>query len=204
MSNGNVIAILGDQLSMNISSLKAADISSDRIVMAEVAVEATYVKHHKKKIIFVFSAMRHFAEQLQAAGWSVDYIRIDDPSNTGSLTGEIERACKHHTPQRVVVTEPGEWRVRADMMTWADRLQTPVDILDDDRFLCPHDEFADWAAGRKQFRMEYFYREMRRKTGLLMDGDQPLGGKWNLDSENRKPARHDLFLPQPCLSLLGR
>ena len=197
MGNGNLIAILGDQLSMNISSLRAADISSDRIVMAEVAVEATYVKHHKKKIIFVFSAMRHFAEQLQAAGWSVDYIRIDDPSNTGSLTGEIERACKHHTPQRVVVTEPGEWRVRADMMTWADRLHAPVDILDDDRFLCPHDEFADWAAGRKQFRMEYFYREMRRKTGLLMDGDQPLGGKWNLDSENRKPARHDLFLPQP-------
>jgi deoxyribodipyrimidine photolyase-related protein len=165
--------------------------------MAEVMEEASYVPHHKKKIAFLFSAMRHFAESLREDGWTVDYVRLDDDGNSGSFTGELMRATRRHGPDRILATEPGEWRVRQDMETWADETGLPVDILEDDRFLCPHEEFRDWAEGRKALRMEYFYREMRRKTGLLMEDGKPAGGKWNYDAENRKPAKASLFMPQP-------
>ena len=197
MRHSSLILILGDQLSLNISSLKSADIATDRILMAELVDEATYVKHHKKKIIFLFSAMRHFAGALREVGWSVDYVLLDDSDNTGSFTGEVERAVARHKPNKIVVTEPGEWRVRQEFDGWQDRFRLPVDILTDDRFICSRAEFADWATGRKQLRMEFFYREMRRKTGLLMDGDKPAGGKWNFDAENRKPAKRNLLMPQP-------
>jgi len=197
MHSRSLILVLGDQLSPSLSSLKAADPSRDRILMVEVAEEATTVRHHKKKIAFLFAAMHHFAKGLEDAGWQVDYVVLDDPENAGSFTGEIERAIRRHKPDRITVTEPGEWRVRAAMETWQDRFGLPVEILEDDRSLCTRDAFAAWAEGRKQLRMEYFYRDMRRQTGLLMEGDKPEGGKWNFDSENRKPAKADLFMPQP-------
>ncbi len=165
--------------------------------MAEVQEEATYVRHHKKKIAFLFSAMRHFADELSGLGWHVDYRRLDENDNRGSFTGEVERAVSAYAPERIIVAEPGEWRIRQSIEDWQDRFGLPVDILADDRFICSIDEFADWAKGRKQLRMEYFYREMRRKTGLLMDGDKPEGGRWNFDQDNRKPAKSDLFMPTP-------
>ncbi len=165
--------------------------------MVEVEQEATYVRHHKKKIAFLFSAMRHFADELRGAGWTVDYVKLNDPENAGSFTGEVERAIKRLRPNRLIVTEPGEWRVRAAMDACQDAFGVLVDIVEDDRFICSHKEFQTWADGRKQLRMEYFYREMRRKTGLLMEGDQPAGGKWNFDAENRKAANADLVFPSP-------
>lgn len=197
MAVRNLVLVLGDQLSPDLSSLKAADPAKDRLLMVEVREEATYVRHHKKKIAFLFAAMRHFAETLRGAGWQLDYVQLDAEDNAGSFSGEVARAAARHSPERVVVTEPGEWRVRDAMSRWEDDLGLPVDILDDDRFLCSRADFAAWAEGRKQLRMEFFYRDMRRKTGLLMDGDKPEGGKWNFDAENRKPAKADLFLPQP-------
>jgi deoxyribodipyrimidine photolyase-related protein len=193
----NLILLPGDQLSPNLSALKAADPSRDRVLIVEVEDEATYVRHHKKKIAFLFSAMRHFADGLRERGWDVDYVAIDDQDNAGSFTGELERAIGRLGPERIVVTEPGEWRVRQAMEGWSKRFDLPVDILADDRFVCTADEFAEWAEGRKQLRMEYFYREMRRKTGLLMDGDQPEGGRWNFDAENRKAAKDGVNPPGP-------
>ncbi|WP_417480764.1 cryptochrome/photolyase family protein [Maricaulis maris] len=197
MAESNLILILGDQLSLEISSLKAADKARDRVLLVEVMEEATYVRHHKKKIAFLFSAMRHFAAELEEAGWQVDYVRIDAEENSGSFTGEAERFVERQDPAKVIVTEPGEWRVLEAMKAWPDKLGRPVDILTDGRFICCRAEFETWADGRKQLRMEYFYREMRRKTGLLMAGDEPEGGKWNYDAENRKPASSDLFMPKP-------
>ena len=165
--------------------------------MAEVANEASYVPHHKKKLAFVFSAMRHFAEELQASGWRVRYVKLDDPANTGSIAGELDRALSTLSYDRVLMTEAGEHRLKAALQSWASHQNVPTEILDDTRFIATHAEFAHWARGRKQLRMEYFYREMRRKTGLLMNGDEPEGGKWNFDSENRKPAKGDLFMPAP-------
>ncbi|BBK30095.1 deoxyribodipyrimidine photolyase-related protein [Stella humosa] len=193
----NLILVLGDQLTPSVSSLAGADRSRDRVLMAELRCEATYAWHHKKKIAFLFSAMRHFAEELRAAGWTVDYMKLGGPDDPGSFTGQLAVAVAEHQPERIVVTEAAEWRVLREMEGWRALFSIPVDILPDDRFLCSPDAFRAWAAGRKQLRMEYFYRDMRRRTGLLMDGDQPAGGRWNFDSENRKPADIDLFMPRP-------
>ena len=197
MTQTRILTVLGDQLSPNLAALRDGDPDRDRVLMAEVVEEATYVPHHKKKIAFVFAAMRAFAEELRDAGWQVDYICLDDPGNTGAIRSEVARAVKRHEACGVVITRPNEWRLAEDVAGWEADLDVPVAVPEDDRFLCSRAAFADWAEGRKQLRMEYFYREMRRKTGLLMDGDDPEGGNWNYDSENRKPPGDDLDLPQP-------
>ncbi|MCB1217863.1 cryptochrome/photolyase family protein [bacterium] len=188
--------ILGDQLSRNIASLDSLA-AGDVVLLCEVQEEASYVRHHRKKIAFIFSAMRHFAMELEEEGIRVDYIRLDEPGNTGSLTGEVQRALARHRSERVICTHPGEWRVLQDMRAWQDQLGIPVEIRADNRFLSTKEEFAEWARGRKQLRMEYFYREMRRRLGILLEGEQPLGGRWNFDSENRRPPASGLLIPQP-------
>lgn len=184
--------VLGDQLTRGLSALRGLDPKRDVVLMVEVADETTYVPHHPQKIVFILSAMRHFAETLRQEGIAVDYVRLDDPKNTGSFSGELLRAIKRHKPQSVVMTEPGEWRVLQMMQDWRETLPVPLTIHDDERFIASLEEFAQWAEGRKQLRMEYFYRDMRKKTGFLMEGDDPIGGAWNFDSENRKalPKNH--------------
>ncbi|MDB5568950.1 MAG: binding domain of photolyase family protein [Hyphomicrobiales bacterium] len=178
--------LLGDQLSMGASALDGLDRARDVVLMMEVADETAYVPHHKQKIAFVLSAMRHFAGELTAAGVRVDYVRLDDPANTGSFTGEVMRAAARHAPERIVATWPGEWRVLEAMRSWEALTGAPVEVREDDRFIASRADFARWAGDRKQLRMEFFYREMRRATGLLMEGDAPTGGQWNFDQENRK------------------
>ena len=193
-----LVPVLGDQLSIGLSSLAGADPAATTVLMMEVAEETTYVRHHKKKIAFIFSAMRHHAAALEARGWTVDYVRLDDADNSGSFTGEIARAVQRHDPTRIIVTEAGEWRVSAMLDTWETLFGVPVEIRRDDRFLASHADFDAWAAGRKQLTMEYFYRAMRQRTGLLMAADgKPVGGKWNYDHDNRKPAQSDLLMPRP-------
>jgi deoxyribodipyrimidine photolyase-related protein len=193
-----LVLVLGDQLSTNVSSLAAADPNQDLVLMCEVAEEATYVRHHKKKLILLFSAMRHFATELEALCWRVAYTRLDDAGNAGSFSGEVARAVAAYKPERIAVTEPGEWRVLDAMRSWPAKFGLAVDLLPDTRFISNIGDFTAWAKGRKQLRMEYFYRDMRRKTGLLMDGDEPAGGQWNFDHDNRKPAKADLFMPEPA------
>ena len=187
--------ILGDQLSHNISSLNDCDKGNDIILMCEVWDEATYVKHHKKKIAFLFSAMRHFADELKEKSYRVSYTMLDDKENSGSFKDEVKRAIKQHSPDKIVVTFPGEYRVLEDMKTWTEEFDLEVEIKPDDRFLCSPGEFKSWARGRKQLRMEFFYREMRKKYDILMNGDEPEGGEWNYDSENRKPPKEGLKVP---------
>ena len=179
-----LVLILGDQLSDQMAALREADRTRDVVMMAEVASETDYVPHHPKKIAFLFTAMRKFAAELQGAGWRVLYTRLDDPENAGSIPGEILRRATETGAAEVLATEPGEWR----LISALEDCPVPVHQFPDTRFLCTHAEFEDWAEGRKELRMEWFYREMRRKTGLMMEGDRPAGGKWNYDQENRKPA----------------
>lgn len=193
---GTLRLVLGDQLTPSLASLAGLDPERDVVLMAEVMDEASYVPHHKQKIAFLFSAMRHFAAALEADGTRVRYVRLDDPDNTQSLGGEVRRALADFSLSALALTEPGEWRVRSMMTEWRNSLGVPVTILDDDRFYCSRAEFSAWAKGRRQYRMEFFYREMRRKTGLLMDGDKPAGGEWNYDKENRNPLPDRLFLPK--------
>ncbi|MEO1549342.1 MAG: cryptochrome/photolyase family protein [Pseudomonadota bacterium] len=187
----NLVLVLGDQLTPDLSALAAADPARDVVVMAEVRDEASYVRHHKKKVAFLFAAMRAFAQELRCAGWTVAYSRYDDPETGPSIASEVLRRATETGASRVLTTECGEWRLREII----EGLPLEVTVLEDTRFISTKAEFAAWAEGRKAFRMEYFYREMRRKTGVLMDGDAPAGEKWNFDHDNRKPAGQDLFLP---------
>jgi deoxyribodipyrimidine photolyase-related protein len=192
-----LILVLGDQLSPNLSSLAAADKSADVVLMAEVMEEASYVRHHRKKLAFVFSAMRHFAGELRSQGWKVDYVQLDDDANSGSLRGEVARSLSRHGQSSVCLTEAGEYRLKVDIDGWSEALGVTVTVVEDDRFVCSHDRFRRWASGRKSLRMEHFYREMRRDTGLLVNEDgEPEGGQWNYDHDNRKPAGQDMFMPK--------
>ena len=179
-----LVLVLGDQLSEGLSALREGCKDRDTVVMAEVVEEATYVLHHPKKIALIFAAMRKFAAALENDGWTVAYTQLDDTDNAGSIVGELLRRAEQTAAESVICTEPGEWRL-INKLTHA---PIKTRILPDDRFLATHAEFEGWAKGRKSLRMEYFYREMRRKTGLLMDGDKPAGGQWNFDHDNRKPA----------------
>jgi deoxyribodipyrimidine photolyase-related protein len=187
--------ILGDHLSRNVAALQGIDPVSDIVLMAEVGAESTVVGFHRQKLVFIYSAMRHFAEALRAEGITVDYVRLDEPGNTQNLEGELKRALARHRIDGVIVTEPGAWRVRDMMNGWTQRLEIPVDIREDDRFLCSHDRFKGWAGDRKTLRMEFFYREMRQKTGLLMDGLSPMNGQWNFDADNRAALPADYQPP---------
>ncbi|MBW4981487.1 cryptochrome/photolyase family protein [Mameliella sp. CS4] len=179
-----LVLVLGDQLSERGAALKAADKARDVVVMAEVADETAYVPHHPKKIALIFAAMRKFAAQLREDGWDVRYTELDDTQNAGSICGELLRRAEETGASEVIATEPGEWR----LINALRHCPLKVRLLEDDRFIASHAMFDQWAEGRKALRMEYFYREMRRKTGLLMEGDDPAGEQWNFDHDNRKPA----------------
>ncbi|WP_223423416.1 cryptochrome/photolyase family protein [Tateyamaria pelophila] len=188
-----LILVLGDQLSVQSAALRAADKDRDVVVMAEVMEEGTYVAHHPKKIALILSAMRKFAARLREAGWTVAYSELDDTENTQSIPGELIRRADQYGASVVVATRPGEWRLIATL----EDCPLTVTMLEDDRFVASHADFEGWAEGRKALRMEYFYREMRRKTGLMMDGDEPAGGQWNYDHDNRKPAPKEIEYSGP-------
>ncbi|QFU08684.1 Deoxyribodipyrimidine photo-lyase-related protein [Rhodobacteraceae bacterium THAF1] len=187
-----LILVLADQLTRNVAALRDYR-DGDLIVMAEVSDEATYVPHHPRKIAFLFTAMRKFAASLREEGLAVAYTTLDDPENTGSITGELIRRADEHGVSEVIATEPGEWR----LIQALNDCPLTVRQIEDDRFIATHAEFERWAEGRKELRMEWWYREMRRKTGLLMEGDEPAGGKWNYDHDNRKPAPGEIDFSGP-------
>lgn len=181
----NLIHILGDQLSFNISSLKGYAKQDDIILITEVWEETKYVPHHKKKLIFILSAMRHFAEELEENGYKVEYVKLDDAKNTGSLIEELQRFSDKYKPKKIIVTEPSEYRVLEFYNQVKDSLKTEIEIREDDRFICGKLEFQKFFEGKKTLLMENFYRQMRKKTALLMEKGKPIGGKWNYDKENR-------------------
>ena len=145
-----LVLVLGDQLSLGLSALQKTDKATDVVVMAEVMGEATYVPHHPKKIAFTFMAMRKFAACLRADGWQVVYTRLDDPENTGSITGELIRRASEHDAAGVVYTEPGEWRLIEALA----EMPLKSHCLDDCRCIASHQGFEDWAVGSKMNRMK--------------------------------------------------
>ncbi len=128
--------VLGDQLSQSLPSLARARRDRGVILMMEVREEAVTPRHHKKKIAFIFSAMRHFAQELRTAGWNVDYVKLDDPANTHSFAGEIERACHRHGTRSIIATWPGEYRVMRVLQHLGAKLE------ENTRFLFTRDDFA--------------------------------------------------------------
>lgn len=188
--------IFWDQLSLTLPTLGDGG-PDDVILLAETYDDATYVRHHKKKLVFLLASLRHFAGALANQGYAVRHVRLDDPHNSGSHRGEVLRALKNDGPfDRVILTEPSEWRLHQDIQDWSDAFSKPVEVLRDDRFLASHEDFSNWAADRKSLRMEYFYREMRKRYDILMDGDTPVGDQWNYDAANRKALDADYQPPE--------
>lgn len=188
--------ILGDQLSADISALADIDATKDIVLMLEVDEECRYVPHHQQKIVLFLSAMRHFAQNLRELGFQVDYVCLDDPANTGGLSSEVQRAIERHKSKRLVMTEPGEWRVKSMADSWSKSFSVSVDLCPDHRFFASVKRFQAWTEGRRSWRMEHFYREMRREHRILMEGDQPTGGTWNYDKVNRKKLPSNISVPQ--------
>ena len=175
MSRETAILLLGDQLSWSHPALQQVDPETTVVILAEVREEASYVRHTRHKIALLFSAMRHFAEALRARGYQVAYYSYVE--SLPSLLAACERAQEQWRYERLLICEPGEYRLLEQMWSWSDTLGVPIELLEDTRFLASRQDFSGWASGRKQLRMEYFYRDMRKRYGLLMDADQPEGGK---------------------------
>lgn len=187
----HLVVVLGDQLDPQSSAFDGFDPAQDIAWMCEASEESTHVWSSKQRIALFLSAMRHFA---QAFGGPLDYV----PLHGGTLADALAAAIAKHRPQRVVMTEPGDWRVLQSLRRAAGAV--PLDIRPDRHFLCSIPEFERHAKGRKQLRMEFFYREMRKRTGVLMDGDQPAGGAWNFDADNRESfgTQGPGFVPEPA------
>ena len=181
----NLVVVLGDQLNLDASALADFDPAQDAIWMAEVMEESTHVTSSKQRSTLFLSAMRHFAETLKAQNWPLHYSRLDDAHNAGSLANELDKAIQTLHPQQLVMTAPGEWRVLQSLRGIAKKHKLPLEVRDDTHFFSTVREFAEHAKGRKQLRQEFFYRELRQKTGILMDGKKPIGDQWNFDEDNR-------------------
>jgi deoxyribodipyrimidine photolyase-related protein len=154
--------------------------------MAEVAEESTHVWSAKQRIAVFLSAMRHFAGHLRQQGLPVHYTRLDDASNPGTLGLALSQAIAQLKPVSLILTAPGDWRVLQSLRATAAAHDLPLALRDDTHFFSTVREFAAHAKGRKQLRMEYWYRELRQKHSILMDGAAPVGGQWNFDADNRE------------------
>ncbi|MGC8481738.1 MAG: cryptochrome/photolyase family protein, partial [Acidimicrobiales bacterium] len=181
---GALILVLGDQLALDSPLVKEADPDKDRVVMIEAIEESTDVWSHKARIAVFLAAMRHFAQELRARGYDVTYLSLDEHP-VARLSEGLEKVIDDWEPERVIAMEPGDLRVSVQIRATCERRAIPLRMLEDDHFLVPRTEFARWVEGRRQIRLEHFYRYVRRTRGYLMDGDQPEGGRWNFDEENR-------------------
>lgn len=181
-----LVLVLGDQLDLDAAAFDGFDPLQDAVWMAEAEEESTHVWSSKQRIAMFLAAMRHFAQALRAAGRPLHYTRLDDPGNRGSLAAELAAALQKLDPQRVVMTAPGDWRVWQSLKATVEKTGRALEVCEDRHFFCTVREFAAHARRRRSLRLEYFYRELRQRHGVLMQVGQPAGGRWNFDADNRE------------------
>ncbi len=191
----NLRLIFWDQLHPTISSLKNINKKDDLVLLIESYELATEVKHHKKKLILLFSAMRHFAAELKKQNFHVDYVSLTDESKKTSFNQIVLEKIKQYQVEKLILTEPSEWNYLERIKKLQKLTKIPFEILEDERFFCSISEFKQYAKNKKQLRMEFFYREMRKKTNYLMKNNQPIGAQWNFDVENRKRYDGKITIP---------
>lgn len=180
-----LVVVLGDQLDAGSAAFDGFDPAQDRVWMCEAPAEARYAWSHKARIALFLSAMRHFGRSLEARGWPLDYFATGEhPHKT--LADALAATLAQAPPRRVVLLEPGEWRLQQDIARVCGNAGVALEIHEDRHFLCSRSEFAGWMDGRKRPLMEHFYRWMRKRTGWLMEGGEPAGGRWNFDADNRE------------------
>ncbi|WP_020166259.1 cryptochrome/photolyase family protein [Methyloversatilis discipulorum] len=180
----HLVLVLGDQLDHASAAFDGFDPGRDRVLMIEAAGESTHVWSHKARSALFLSAMRHFADALRGRGWTVDYRALGD-GDSEDLVDILAARLRDHVPRKMVLVEPGEWRLEQAIRALCERERVALDLRDDLHFMISRTGFADWAKKYRQPRMEFFYRMMRQRHGVLMDGDEPAGGRWNFDADNR-------------------
>ncbi|MFM7628345.1 MAG: cryptochrome/photolyase family protein, partial [Algoriphagus sp.] len=168
-------------------------------VMMEMRQETDYVVHHVQKIVGFFLAMRQFARELTAQGHRVIYYELDDPENKQDLRTQIHYLVQKHGFSSVEYQLPDEYRLEQQLQSICQDLDIPSHAVDSHHFLTSRGFLKDFFKGKKSYLMETFYREMRRKYQVLMVGNEPLGGQWNFDQENRKPLKEKGLLQAPGL-----
>lgn len=182
----NLVLVLGDQLNADSSAFDGFEAAGDAVWMAEVAEESEHVWSSKPRIAVFLAAMRHHRDALRGGGVTVHYAELDAKENTGTLAGELARAVKKFKPARLVMTEPGDWRVWRALEEAAESLGVPLEVRVDRHFFASIADFKQHALGRKQLRLEFFYRELRRREKVLLDANgEAEGGQWNFDHDNR-------------------
>ena len=193
-----LVVVLGDQLNFDSAAFDGFDPELDRVWMAEVAEESTHVWSHKARIALFLTAMRHFAADQRARGRRVEYLNLD-AHGFASLADALRASLAELRPQALVMVRAGDWRVQTALESLARESGLPLEIRPDRHFISTPEAFSKWAAGYQTLRLEYWYRKLRRETGLLMDGAQPAGRCWNFDAQNRASfdARGPGLLPAP-------
>ena len=187
--------ILGDQLNHNHPWFNKTD---ENIVycLFEMRQETDYVKHHIQKIVGFFSAMRNFASELTKAGHEVIYYKINDEINTQSLVENLQQIILQKNIGKFEYQLPDEYRIDKQLQDYCKLLTIPYSVTDTAHFLSTRDDVKNLFEGKKQILMETFYRTMRKRYNLLMDGEKPVGGKWNYDEDNRKKWKGTPPAPQ--------
>jgi deoxyribodipyrimidine photolyase-related protein len=182
-SVSRLILVLGDQLDLKSPAFDDLDPKNDLLWMAEVTHESTKVWTVKARIVMFITAMRHFREALKKRGWKVDYHEMGVHK---TFADALSASVAKHKPQSLVMVHAGEWGVQQHIESFAREMRLPLDVREDRHFLCTREQFSTHARGRKTLRMEFFYREMRQRTGFLLDDGKPAGGQWNYDHDNRE------------------
>ena len=173
---GRTAWVLGDQLSHENPALEGVD----RVLLVESRATLCGRRFHRQKLHLVLSAIRHFAAELRGRGIEVDH------RSAPTLREGLEAHVRDHSPDSIGLLEPSSVGGRRGLGALPG-----VELVPGSLFVVHPDEFRDWAEGRRRMVMEDFYRWQRRRLGVLMDGSEPAGGRWNLDRENRRPPPRD-------------
>ena len=185
MTLRHLVLVLGDQLSLRSAAFERFDAARDRVLMIEAPAESTHVPSTKMRSALFLSAMRHFAEDLRAQAWPLDYLQLGSHA-FDTIADALADALARHAPEALVLVEPGEWRLEQAVLATCKAAGVRVDLRDDLHFLCARRDFIDDARGKSRLVMEAFYRRMRVRHAVLMQPDgEPVGGQWNFDAENR-------------------
>ena len=183
--------ILGDQLDRDSLIFNDVDSENDCFWMAEVNQESTHVWSHKQRIALFLSGMRHFSEELREKGLPLQYHFLED-RQFSDLAEALAHTITTEQPEEVWFVRPGDYRVFESLVNTCKQCDVPFKQLNDQHFLSTPQDFMQWAGDKKQLRLEYWYRELRKKYQILMEDDRtPLGGKWNYDESNRKSFKKE-------------
>lgn len=188
--------ILGDQLNLQHSWFKEVD-SSEVFVLMEMRQETDYAPHHIQKVVAFFGAMRNFSELLKQAGHQVHYLALDDKANRQQLEANLNFLIEKFNADGFAYMEPDEYRLDQQLKEYVLGLNIPSEVVETEHFMTSRSELTEFFEGKKQLILEFFYRRMRKKFDLLMQLDQPEGGQWNFDKNNRKKWKGTPIIPEP-------